>query len=61
MQKFKDILHLSAPLMAAQMAQSLMLIEDTILFGLAGVDTLAGAGLGAGLYHFLFIVLGGFI
>lgn len=60
MQKFKDILNLSAPLMAAQMAQSMMLIVDTALFGLLGVDVLGGAGLGAGLYQFLFIVLGGF-
>lgn len=59
MHPLRDIVRLSLPLIAAQSAQSLMLVTDTILFGLLGVDALAGGGLGAGIYHFFFIILSG--
>ncbi len=59
MRQFREVLRLSVPLMAAQGAQSLMIVSDTVLFGLVGVEALAGAGLGAGIYHFFFIVLSG--
>lgn len=45
--------------MAAQGAQSLMIVSDTVLFGLVGVEALAGGGLGASIYHFFFIVISG--
>lgn len=59
MSRYLDILRLSLPLIAAQCAQSLMLVTDTLLFGLLGVDALAGGGLGAGIFQFFFIVLTG--
>lgn len=59
MSKFSEVFKLSAPLSAAQFAQSAMVFCDTVLFGLLGVAELAGGGLGAGVYHFLVIVATG--
>ncbi len=57
--KFIEVFKLSAPLSAAQFAQSAMIFSDTVLFGLLGVTELAGGGLGAGVYHFFVIVITG--
>lgn len=59
MNKFSEVFRLSAPLSAAQFAQSAMIFCDTVLFGMLGVAELAGGGLGAGVYHFLVIVVTG--
>ena len=59
MSKFGEVFRLSAPLSAAQMAQSVMLFFDTVLFGLLGVAELAGGGLGATVFNFILIVVNG--
>jgi len=59
MNKFTEVFRLSAPLSAAQFAQSAMVFCDTVLFGILGVAELAGGGLGAGIYHFLLLVATG--
>lgn len=59
MSRFLDVLRLSIPLMASQCTQSVMLLTDTVLFGLQGLEALAGGGLAATLFQFFFIVLSG--
>ncbi len=61
MNRFIEVLKISGPLSAAQLAQSAMLFCDSVLFGLLGVAELAGAGLGAGIYHFFMIVVTGLL
>ncbi|WP_369602182.1 MATE family efflux transporter [Hahella sp. SMD15-11] len=55
----KALLSISLPLSAAQLAQSAMLVSDTILMGLMGVDALAGGALGVGAFHFFLITFSG--
>lgn len=59
MLKARNILHLALPLIVAQLAQASMGFIDTILMGMLGVETLAGGGLGAGIFSFSFIVCTG--
>ncbi len=59
MLKAKNILQLALPLIVAQLAQASMGFIDTILMGMLGVETLAGGGLGAGIFSFSFIVCTG--
>ncbi len=55
MKSFKQIAQLSLPLIGAQLAQSSMMFTDTILMGMLGISELAGGGLGAAIFNFIFI------
>ena len=59
MHVFKEVFRLSWPLSAAQIAQSLMMFTDTVLFGLLGLAELGGGGLGASIYLFIMTVMTG--
>ncbi|OZG71012.1 MATE family efflux transporter [Hahella sp. CCB-MM4] len=61
MNRFVEVLRLAGPLTAAQLAQTAMIFCDSILFGLLGVEELAGAGLGSGIYNFFLIVVTGLL
>ncbi|GAA3952271.1 MATE family efflux transporter [Allohahella marinimesophila] len=58
-QVFKEVFRLSWPLSAAQIAQSLMMFTDTVMFGLLGLAELGGGGLGASIYLFIITVMTG--
>ncbi|WP_416399156.1 MATE family efflux transporter [Allohahella sp. A8] len=58
-QVFREVFRLSWPLSAAQIAQSLMMFTDTVMFGLLGLAELGGGGLGASIYLFIITVMTG--
>ncbi len=53
---WRDLVRLSAPLIIALLANAAMTFIDTMLMGMLGVDALAGGGLGAAIYNFVFLV-----
>lgn len=55
------ILHLAGPLIAAQLANVLMVFTDTVMMGLLGPAELAAGGLGAASYSFVSIFCVGVI
>ncbi|MDG9668084.1 MATE family efflux transporter [Hahella sp. CR1] len=61
MSRLREVLKLSLPLSAAQVAQSAMIFCDSVMFGILGVEELAGAGLGAAIFNFILVVISGLL
>ncbi len=57
----KKVALFSAPLALSELAYISMVFTDTFLFSLLGVETLAGAGLGTSMLHFMTIVFLGLV
>lgn len=57
----KGLVALAIPLVATQLAQVAMVFTDTVMMGMLGAHSLAGGGLGATVFSFLYIICIGVI
>lgn len=61
LQEIIRLAHLAAPLIIAQLGQVAMVFVDTVMMGMLGTQALAGGGLGATIFSFLYMICVGMI
>ncbi|MFK7769563.1 MAG: MATE family efflux transporter [Mariniblastus sp.] len=60
-QEFKELIKVALPLVLAQLAQNTVAFVDTLMVGRLGNEALAGIAIGSTVFHFVMVILSGFV